>query len=98
MTFRTPTGQTGKDAYVYEITRIRNAQRDLDTQLRNLLANITDELPEDATYEMSIATAKFPDATSTCDRDCIIGQLQIIANSIGHHEQQMADEIIKALR
>lgn len=46
MTFRTATGQTGKDAYVYTATAIANAQRELDREFTRLLEAAHAEHPE----------------------------------------------------
>jgi hypothetical protein len=64
--FRTATGQTGIDAYIYEATQIANAQRDLNRRMLRLANTIKAEqsaLP----YRHSIATERFPDAESTGD-------------------------------
>jgi len=44
--FRTPTGQTGTDAYVFEAAQIANAQRELDARFTRLRAVIAEEAPE----------------------------------------------------
>jgi hypothetical protein len=44
--FRTPTGQTGVDAYVFEATAIANAQRVLDARFKELHATARKEHPE----------------------------------------------------
>lgn len=44
--FRTPTGQTGPDAYEYEAAQIANAQRDLDARFHKLLEAAHSEHPE----------------------------------------------------
>lgn len=41
--FRTQTGQTGMDAYIYEVTAIANAQRDLDKRFNDLVEVIREE-------------------------------------------------------
>lgn len=46
MPFTTPSGQTGKDAYVFEAQAIANAQRDLDARMRRLCQAIHTESPE----------------------------------------------------
>lgn len=45
MTFRTPTGQTGPDAYVFEAAQIANAQRELDERFQRLLGTVRTEAP-----------------------------------------------------
>lgn len=44
--FRTATGQTGRDAYVFEATAIANAQRELNLRFRKLRATVEEESPE----------------------------------------------------
>jgi hypothetical protein len=44
--FRTPTGQTGTDAYVYEAAQIANAQRELDARMQDLLTAMHTEQPD----------------------------------------------------
>lgn len=44
--FRTPTGQTGKDAYVFEASQIANAQRELDARFKRLRKTVAEEAPE----------------------------------------------------
>lgn len=51
MAFTTPTGQTGKDAYVYEAAQIANAQRELDARMKRLLVAAHTEHPELFHYE-----------------------------------------------
>jgi len=46
MTFRTQTGQTGRDAYLYEATAIANAQRELNAKFRSLVNTMHIEDPE----------------------------------------------------
>lgn len=43
--FRTATGQTGKDAYVFEAAQIANAQRELDARFAKLRQVVADEAP-----------------------------------------------------
>ena len=44
--FRTATGQTGKDAYIYEAAQIANAQRELDRRMKLLRETVATEAPE----------------------------------------------------
>lgn len=44
--FRTQTGQTGKDAYIFESAAIANAQRELDRRFRELREIVAEEQPE----------------------------------------------------
>lgn len=73
--FRTPTGQTGFDAYAYELAQIENARRELDARMVRLTEVIAAELPPDATGSMSIASEQFPDAAIPVDRDGIVSQI-----------------------
>lgn len=58
--FRTPTGQTGKDAYVYELSAIRNSLRDLERRFAALGETIARETPDGATAEHEIGGRAFP--------------------------------------
>jgi len=44
--FRTATGQTGRDAYIFEAQAIANAQRVLDQRFKALRETIAREAPE----------------------------------------------------
>lgn len=44
--FRTRSGQTGMDAYVYELTAIANAQRELNARFETLVETVRNEHPE----------------------------------------------------
>lgn len=44
--FRTATGQTGLDAYLFEAAAIANAQRELDARMGRLMDAITEENPD----------------------------------------------------
>lgn len=46
MSFRTPSGQTGHDAYTFESAAIANAQRELDERFMALLTAAHAEHPE----------------------------------------------------
>lgn len=48
--FRTNTGQTGRDAYIFEATAIANAQRELDKRFNRLLQAAHSEQPEMFAY------------------------------------------------
>jgi len=76
--FRTPTGQTGKDAYTFEMAAILNAQRELNLRFVRLCNTIAEELPEDASYEHPIPSDKFPDATTTCPREGMVSMLEML--------------------
>jgi len=71
--FRTQTGQTGRDAYIYELAAIRNARRALDRQMLHLIEVMTAELPRDAksSWEM---TAGYRVET---DRDTILRMIEL---------------------
>jgi hypothetical protein len=43
--FRTSTGQTGLDAYVFEAAAIANSKRELDARFRRLRENVAEESP-----------------------------------------------------
>lgn len=44
--FRTQTGQTGMDAYIFEASVIMNSQRELDARFKRLLEVVHEEAPE----------------------------------------------------
>lgn len=44
--FRTATGQTGRDAYVFTAAKIANAQRELDDEFKALVKVMQNEAPE----------------------------------------------------
>lgn len=44
--FRTPTGQTGKDAYVFEAAAIANEMRELTARFQALREVVLEEMPE----------------------------------------------------
>lgn len=48
--FRTRSGQTGTDAYIYEASQIANCQRELDERMRRLCEVIHEEAPETFKY------------------------------------------------
>lgn len=59
--FRTPTGQTGQDAYIYEAAQIMNAQRDLNTRFHRLIETVRKEAPD--TFRASSDYGFKPNAT-----------------------------------
>jgi hypothetical protein len=79
--FRTATGQTSTDAYVYEAAQIANSLRELNRRAERLAAAIVDELPADASCNVSIASERFPDATTTADRDSLTRILPMLGNA-----------------
>jgi len=46
--FRTSTGQTGRDAYKYELAQIENSYRELNERMARLCAAMDEELPPTA--------------------------------------------------
>lgn len=52
---RTHTGQTGRDAYQYELAALVNAKRDLENRMSQLIDTICEELPADATSHWEMA-------------------------------------------
>ena len=76
--FRTPTGQTGPDAYMYEAAQISNHLRALNARAARLAAMMAAEMPEDVSHvRWSISSPKYPDATSAMSRDALIRVLDI---------------------
>jgi hypothetical protein len=80
-TFRTATGQTGPDAYVYEAAQIRNLQRELDARTRRLAEAMVAELPADARVLVSIASQRYPDAVTEADRGALVRMLPLIGGA-----------------
>jgi hypothetical protein len=79
--YRTATGQTGPTAYVYEATQIANALRELDERAARLAAIMVDELPDDVEVKVGIPSDRYPDATSTADRDSLARMLPMMGNA-----------------
>lgn len=95
--FRTPTGQTGKDAYSYELAAIANTKRELDSRFVRLLTAMKEELPESAEYDQSIASERFPHAILTADKDTIVKQLSMF-ESVDTFSIGWVQEMLKTLR
>lgn len=79
--YRTATGQTGADAYACELAAIANARRELDRQMSTLMDIITEELPEEATSSVSMASERFPDYRRPVEREGIVKMLDMTRNS-----------------
>ncbi len=60
--FRTPSGQTGSDAYAYEAAQIANSLRELNARASRLSQAMAEEIPAGVEIRISIATQRFPDA------------------------------------
>lgn len=73
--FRTPTGQTGTDAYIYEAAQIRNCLRELNARAAHLAAVMADEMPDDTVLRWPIPSERFPDATTPVDAESLRGIL-----------------------
>lgn len=69
--FRTATGQTGRDAYIYELAAIRNAARELNARASRLYATMRRELPAEASSQHSLG-----DYTTPIDRETIGSMLE----------------------
>jgi hypothetical protein len=66
--FRTVTGQTGKDAYIYEAAAIANAQRELNTRMKKLVDTIKEEAPDLAFYTRPAGpNPRASDAREVCE-------------------------------
>jgi hypothetical protein len=76
--FRTPTGQTGRDAYRYELAQVENAQRALDERMARLCAAMDAELGDDAT-----SGREFGGRVRTVDRVFITRVLAMCGRSDG---------------
>ena len=95
--FRTQTGQTGKDAYSYTMQALLNEQRELNLRFVKLMDTISEELPEDASYDMPIPSDKFPDATLPCDREGMVKQLAMCSSPNNLVDIEFAWQIIRSL-
>jgi hypothetical protein len=80
--YRTISGQTGRDAYVFELAQMSNKLRELKTQWQQLCETIADDLPEGTTGKLPIPSDKFPDATLPLDRDALISQISFAGQSL----------------
>jgi hypothetical protein len=92
--FRTPTGQTGRDAYVYEAAQIANALRELNARAARLAEAMAAELAPDASCRVSIASESYPDATLNCDRDGLARVLPMLGTAA---EAQALAEFARAI-
>lgn len=62
--FRTTSGQTGRDAYIYELAQIENHERDIRSRRENLARIVEEELTgKDITVLWPIPSTMYPDAT-----------------------------------
>jgi len=61
--FTTPSGQTGRDAYVHELAQIENQLAAVRRRAELLAQVIRGEVPADALAPMPIPSEQFPDAT-----------------------------------
>lgn len=91
--FRTPSGQTGKTAYTYELAQIMNIHRDLSARMKRLTDAMAEELPEDATYEMNLGTS----GKVTVHRDAIREQLFMCGLANTHSYERVTD-ILRTLK
>jgi hypothetical protein len=66
--FTTPTGQTGRDAYIYETVAIANAQRKLDERMARLVKIIREEDQDLAFYTRNLIKPKASSAEELCDK------------------------------
>lgn len=71
--FRTPSGQTGHDAYVYAAAQIANRQRALDRMLTELVETIASESPAD--FERITPALK----PGSCTAECVLKHLLLQA-------------------
>lgn len=67
--FRTQTGQTGRSAYIYELTRMANKLAAVEREFAATCQAISDDLAPDLTLEVPIPSEQFPDATMPADTD-----------------------------
>lgn len=79
--YRTATGQTGTDAYIYESVQISNALRELNERAARLAAIMVDEMPDDVEVKWSMASEAYPDATRPADRDSLARMLPMMGSA-----------------
>lgn len=93
--FRTPTGQTGADAYIYEAAQIQNALRELDKRAHDLAEAMATELPADASGRWGIASERYPDAYRTFDRESLARVLR--EHIVGASDAVLLERIARGL-
>src|SRR6184192_1914070 len=89
--FRTQTGQTGRNAYLYELTHIDSARRRLDRRFNELRAAIVLELPADAMSSFPIPSEAYPDARLDIDREGIARRLAPLVSADRRSVEQTRD-------
>lgn len=80
--FRTSTGQTGTDAYIYEAAQIINARRELDARAARLANAMAEELASEAAVTISIRSNRFPNATMQADSRSIVRMLSLNGQAV----------------
>jgi hypothetical protein len=93
--FRTPTGQTGTDAYIYEAAQIQNHLRELNARAHDLAEAMATELPADASGRWGIASKNYPDAYTTFDRESLARVLR--EHIIGASDAVLLERIARGL-
>lgn len=93
--FRTATGQTGPDAYMYEASQILNCQRELDGRAARLARVMADELPESVSVKWAMPSAAHPDFFHEWDERDALAKV-LIMNGSGRDAKALLD-IARAL-
>lgn len=91
---RTITGQTGKDAYKYELQGLANAKRSLERKMTQLIDAICDELPADAKSSWRMTS----DHSVEVDKANIIRMLEMWRDSVDPVAFETVKEIIDNLQ
>lgn len=94
--FRTPTGQTGTDAYAYEAAQIENSLRDLNARAARLAEAMAQELADDVVVLIAIPSQRYPDATMPADHEGLQRMLPMMgiaadAHMLGEYARALAD-------
>lgn len=93
--FRTQTGQTGKEAYQYELAALRNSKRALERQMTHLIEVIKSELSLDATstHQLGESGPHVP-----IEYDTIIRMLDFNLDSVDSVSLDLMQELIDNLQ
>jgi hypothetical protein len=87
--FRTASGQTGTDAYAFELAQIINQRHELDARMSRLVDNMTAELTPHATAQ-HVMSEKL---TITMQKDTIISIIDMARQADGFGFETLRDVI-----
>ena len=95
---RTPTGQTGRDAYIYELAGMANKLHALKREWHALCEAIAADIPQDATSVIPIPSDVFPDATLPIDAGQIQAQISFSGQMLDVSMIGRVMEIVNAMK